>query len=122
MPRRAASVCSVPGCPTLTRGGRCTSCRAQAEQQRGQASQRGYGKQHRDRFRAVVLARDPWCVLCLKQGVHTASTVADHWPKSRRELEAEGLDPDAPEHGRGLCVTHHAQETARLQPGGFNAR
>jgi 5-methylcytosine-specific restriction protein A len=48
--------------------------------------------------------------------------VADHYPLSRRELVAQGLDADDSQYGRGLCHRHHSQETARLQPGGFNAR
>jgi 5-methylcytosine-specific restriction protein A len=47
------------------------------------------------------------------------STVADHWPLSRRELEDQGLDPNDPQHGRGLCKHCHDMETARNQPGGW---
>ncbi|AHH98316.1 hypothetical protein KALB_4954 [Kutzneria albida DSM 43870] len=43
--------------------------------------------------------------------------VADHYPKSRRELVAAGADPNDPQHGRGLCVACHNAQTARLQPG-----
>jgi 5-methylcytosine-specific restriction protein A len=46
---------------------------------------------------------------------------ADHWPLSRRELTEQGLDPDDPRHGRGLCARCHSSETARHQPGGWNA-
>jgi 5-methylcytosine-specific restriction protein A len=48
--------------------------------------------------------------------------VADHWPRDRRELERLGLDPDDPQHGRGLCASCHGKHTAKTQPGGFNAR
>jgi len=64
-----------------------------------------------------VLDRDPICVLCRL----AASTVADHWPTSRRDLEAAGLDPNDPARGRGLCKPCHDRETARNQPGGWNA-
>lgn len=120
MTRRSLTVCPTPRCHHLTRGGRCDTCRTAAEQQRGTAEQRGYGRQHRTRFRAGVLARDPTCRY--PDGCGARSTVADHWPRSRRDLVALGLDPDDPQHGRGLCATHHSQETARLQPGGWNAR
>ncbi len=113
---KAKRVCSVPNCPTLTDGGRCPTHRRIAEQQRGSPSQRGYGTAHRLRFRAAVLTRYPACVIC-----HTApSTVADHYPLSRRELVAANLDPDNPEHGRGLCRHCDARQTARRQPGGWN--
>lgn len=123
--RRALTVCSVPGCPQLTPAGRCPTHRAEADQQRGTARQRGYGREHQHRFRPGVLARDPHC-RCTDQG-HGHSTPcgqpsvhADHWPLSRRELVARGLDPDDPLHGRGLCHPCHSSETARHQPGGWN--
>jgi 5-methylcytosine-specific restriction protein A len=112
-------VCSQPGCPEFTTGGRCAEHRRQAERRRGSASQRGYGQQHRQRFRRGVLDRDPVCVLC-KQA---PATVADHWPKSRRQLAAEGLDPNDPRNGRGLCASCHGRATATNpeQAGGWNA-
>lgn len=114
---RALKVCSRPGCPTLTAGGRCSTCNAQADRIRGTATQRGYNSRSHKRFRDQVLDRDPICVLCHL----AASTVADHWPLSRRQLEQTGLDPNDPKHGRGLCKRCHDQETARNQPGGWNA-
>ncbi|TYB69721.1 holin [Nonomuraea sp. PA05] len=120
MPRRAASVCSTPGCPNLCDGGRCPECRSAAEKARGSASQRGYGSRHRDRFRTGVLAKHPTCVLC---GA-ARSTVADHHPMDRRELVARGLDPDDPKYGRGLCASCHGKATQanESQKGGWNAR
>lgn len=115
--RRALTVCSTPGCPTLTDSGRCPDHRAEAERRRGTARQRGYGRQHETVFRAVVLRRDPVCVLCKQQ----PSQHADHHPLSRRELVERQLDPDDPQHGRGLCQSCHSSETARHQPGGWHA-
>lgn len=117
MPRkRALTVCSIPGCPELTDTGRCTTHRAEAEARRGTARQRGYGHRHEKRFRAGVLRRDPICVLCRQR----PSKHADHHPLSRRELVEQGLDPDDPAHGRGLCHSCHSTETAQHQPGGWN--
>lgn len=126
MPRRGLSICTTPGCPEYTNGGRCTDCRAQAEAQRGTSTQRGYGTRHRRVFRTAVLARDPFCV-CTEPGhghaqpCGEASRHADHHPRSRRELAAAGEDPDDPRHGRGLCGPCHSSETARHQPGGWAA-
>ena len=115
--RRARTVCSVPGCPTLTNNGRCEQHRREAEQARGSALQRGYGGPRWHSARQAVLARDPWCVL----GCGRPSTVADHWPVSRRDLLAAGVaDPDAPHRMRGLCRTCHSRETAKHQPGGWH--
>lgn len=127
--RRALTICSVPGCPEYTdQGGRCDQHRQEAEQRRGTARQRGYGSGHASRFRPAVLARDPACVCpgcpscqpaearpCAARSAH-----ADHWPMSRRELVAARLDPDDPQHGRGLCQPCHSHHTATEQPGGWN--
>lgn len=121
MPRRALTTCSTPGCPELTAGGKCDDCARSAEQQRGSATARGYGKRHRNHFRKTVLERDICCVLCRQAGKWELATVADHWPLSRRELVEQGLDADDPERGRGLCHNCHSKETAKNQPGGFNA-
>lgn len=115
MPRALSTPCSRPGCPHLKP---CPIHARQADRTRGTASQRGYGQRHRDTFRREVLKRNPVCVLC-----HVApSTVADHWPLSRRELVERGLDPDDPARGRGLCKTCDSKQTARRQPGGWAAR
>ena len=101
MARRTSwRVCSTPGCPEYTdQGGWCADCRAKAERTRGTARQRGYGREHEQDFRKAVLARDPMCVLC-----RTAPSVhADHHPLSRRELVEQGLNPNDPANGRGLC-------------------
>jgi len=108
-------VCSKPGCPNLTTSGRCTACRRKADVARGTATQRGYTSRGHRNFRAAVLRRDPICTVCQL----APSTVADHWPDSRRDLLAAGLDPNDPDRGRGLCAKCHSSETARLQPGGW---
>lgn len=119
---RALKVCPTPGCPELVTSGRCAAHRREAEQARGNATQRGYtGRGHRA-FRAAVLDRDPLCVLCLTRGVTRLATVADHYPTSRRDLVAAGLDPNDPSRGRGLCHVCHSKATAEHQPGGFAAR
>lgn len=118
---RAMSVCSRSGCPNLVEGsGRCAQCKAEAERKRGSASQRGYGTRHRTRFRAGVLRRDKTCKD--PSGCNEPATEADHYPVSRRDLVAKGLDPDDPIHGRGLCKSHHAKATGLAQPGGWNIR
>ncbi|MFB4320660.1 hypothetical protein [Actinomadura sp. 21ATH] len=117
MGRRGLRVCTVPGCPELTQGGRCDGCKAEAEKRRGNSAQRGYGARHRGRFRKGVLAKHPVCVICRR----APSTVADHWPLDRRQLVAKGLDPDDPVHGRGLCAPCDSAQTARRQPGGWHA-
>lgn len=108
-------VCNVPGCGTLTDQSRCDTHRRAAEQARGSAAARGYTSARHQRFRRLVLRRDPTCVLC-----GAVATVADHYPTSRRDLVAAGLDADDPARGRGLCHRCHSAETAKHQPGGWH--
>ena len=61
--------------------------------------------------------RDPICVLCDV----ALSTVADHYPLSRKELIDQGLNPNDPMHGRGLDKLCHDRSTAVEQPGGWAA-
>lgn len=112
-------VCSTPGCPTIyptSEGTRCKAHRAQARAARvGNAV---YSTAGHKRFRNAVLTRDPICVLC-----HIAeATVADHYPQTRRELEANALNPNHPSYGRGLCAPCHNTHTAHTSPGGWNDR
>lgn len=108
----------MPGCPRFTDSGRCTVCRRDADRDRGTAAERGYNSAGHRRFRAAVLDRDPICVVCDL----AASTVADHWPMSRRELLIAGRDPDDPRYGRGVCKRCHDRSTSVNQPGGWNNR
>lgn len=117
--RRRARVCSTPGCPTLTATGRCEAHKKAAEQLRGTAAERGYSGKAWRFARRTVLRRDPVCTVC---GV-AFSTVADHYPISRRDLVAMGVaNPDTPDRLRGVCGPCHSSETAREQPGGWNRR
>ncbi len=122
---RARKICSCVGCtahpgscPQIVPSGRCPACAGAAEARRGTATQRGYSRPH-EAFRRAVLARDP---VCKMDGCDEPSTDADHFPLDRATLTLRGLNPNDPAHGRGLCGTHHKQETARLQPGGWNRR
>lgn len=110
-------VCSVPGCSTIydSTASRCDTHTRAADKQRGTATQRGYTSAGHQTFRTAVLTRDRICVIC-----NTAeATIADHWPRSRRDLIEAGLNPNDPQHGRGLCKPDHDRETARHQPGGW---
>jgi len=125
---RAMHPCPVPGCPEPVPAGQgqCPAHRAHADRQRGTARQRGYGTPHEKRFRAGVLRRDPVCTCTPDHPTHEGqrcterSTVADHWPRDRRTLVAQGLDPNDPSHGRGLCASCHGWQTAHHQAGGWH--
>ena len=112
-------VCSVHGCPELyptSEGSKCRAHRAQADHARGTARERGYTTKGHQTFRNAVLTRDP---ICVTPNCTAWATVADHHPRTRRELLNLGLNPNDPNYGRGLCVTHHNQHTAATTPGGW---
>lgn len=125
---RAMHPCPAPGCPNPVPAGqhRCPKHHTEADRRRGTARQRGYDTAHAKRFRTRVLRRDPTCTCTPDHPAHEGqactqpSTVADHHPRDRRQLVAEGLDPHDPQHGRGLCASCHGWQTARHQPGGWN--
>src|SRR5258706_8190760 len=66
MPVSAMRVCGEPGCGARCVDSRCAAHRRTAElaydQRRGSASKRGYGRRWA-RLRAMVLARDPLCMI-----------------------------------------------------------
>lgn len=116
----------MPRCPhdALTGHSRCrqhhTDHRGTLDAARPTAAQRGYDHTHRRRFRTPVLRRDPHCTCpgcpaCLAPGTRCLrpSTDADHWPRTRLQLEAAGQDPNDPRHGRGLCHECHSSHTVR---------
>jgi len=120
MPRSLPKPCSTVGCPELVEtgtGSKCPEHVAIADKARGTSAQRGYGRAHRVKFREGVLAKHPICQLCRVK----PSTDADHYPKSKRDLDKLGLDSNNPRYGRGLCHRCHSTETAKHQPGGWAA-
>ena len=105
--------CTMPGCTNLSNtDGRCGQHQAAADRLKGTAAQRGYSGQHVTRFRRQVLTASPWCV-CGKK-----ATVADHYPRTRKQLVKAGLDPDDPQYGRGLCAACHNRHSGLTTPGG----
>lgn len=78
------------------------------------STQGSYGRSHRERFRAGVLLRDNSCRCDQQCPDHGAGQpcmnlpdTADHWPRSKAELAAAGLDVDDPTYGRALCKGCH---------------
>lgn len=128
---RAMKVCSVTGCPELVPSGtsRCQTHDRAADRARGSYANRGGGNQTAWRAaRNRCLDRDPLCVCTDLEHGHgpeclRPSTVADHWPVSKRDLISQGVtDPDALHRLRGICAYCHNKHTAKTSPGGWNAR
>lgn len=110
-------VCNVAGCPNIFNGtpGRCPTHETAANTKHW-ANTRAYSSAGHRAFRTAVLRHDPICVICkLAQ-----STVADHYPMERTELIDAGLNPNDPQHGRGLCTECHNRWTAQSHPAGWH--
>jgi 5-methylcytosine-specific restriction protein A len=124
---RAFRVCPCLGCtahegscPELTPGGKCSPCRTAGDLRRGTSKERGYNTAHWRARRGAFLSKEEnvFCRLC-----SAPSSVADHFPLSRRELLDQGVrDPDLPEYLRPLCRPCHSRETAKHQAGGWARR
>ena len=110
MPRTAPKPCTFPGCPAITRGGRCERHQRRTEgdydRKRGTAAQRGYDATWR-RLRKMVLNRQPICQAC---GRRPATEVDHIIPKAR------GGD-DSFENLAGLCRPCHSRKTAKEDGG-----
>jgi 5-methylcytosine-specific restriction protein A len=110
--KRAARVCSVPGCSNLVWGGdrRCTGhAREQQQRQdarRPTAAQRGYDANWR-RIRKAFLEQHPLCVDCDRP-----ATEVDHI----LPLAAGGTND--PGNLQARCKSHHSKKTAK-EDGGF---
>lgn len=124
MPEKSPKPCTRCGTPTRHRSSKCDEClrksRTHTDQRRGTAAQRGYNRQHDNVFRTGVFElHGTSCVAVTELDPPTrcgrTATHADHYPKSRRRLEREGLDPNDPQYGRPLCAHHHNQATGRTQ-------
>lgn len=118
---RARSVCTTPGCPELTWGGRCDECSAKARALRKSTARKGYGSAWQ-RTRLAYLRAHPLCECAECEAVpmplREAATEVDH---------IDGLGPLGPRghdwsNLRALTKAHHSRETARHQPGGWNDR
>ena len=78
------------------------------DHKRKSPSQRGYGAEHK-RLRALLLAKEPLCRECAKNGRVTAATIADHIvPLSKGgKTELSNYQP--------LCREHSDAKTLRDQ-------
>ena len=105
-PSKPMHPCNHSGCLRITSERFCPEHQRQQEklydQARGTSAERGYGTNHR-RWRQLILARDPICMVChVKQ-----STEADHIDGNNKNLDMD--------NGQGLCKRCHSQKTAQEQ-------
>lgn len=119
--RRAMSVCTTPGCPTLTQGGRCDACRVTAQRSRRGSARAGYDTRWQ-RTRRAYLMDHPLCECdeceAMPAPLRPPATEVDH---------IDGLGPLGPRghdwsNLRAMTKAHHSRATALAQPGGWADR
>ena len=68
MPKRALSLCTVPGCNEVTNKRHCSRHQTDAPKQHQREHRRLYHTQRWRRLRRLVLAKQPLCQACLIAG------------------------------------------------------
>lgn len=102
--------CAAPSCPVIVDHGRCARHAVeQAHQRSNYELRRWYRTRRWFLLRAQVLAEQPYCPLCVCEGVRIPCTDVDH------VVRHDG-QPDRfwDRHNlQGLCHAHHSAKTAR---------
>lgn len=111
-PRKAMQVCPTPGCPTLTPGGRCPPCQAQATKDRPKHRNAGRGRRWANAS-ARYLEDHPYCECeqCapLPPLQRDLATEVDHID-GLGPLGPRGYDPT---NWQAMSKRHHSRKTAR---------
>lgn len=112
MPQRASSICTYPGCGTLTRTTRCERHagveKREADKRRPNAAQRGYDTRWRKVRRSYLSAR-PLCVMCQAEGRVVSATVVDHITPHKGDPALMWNEAN----WQPLCKPCHDSKTAR---------
>jgi 5-methylcytosine-specific restriction endonuclease McrA len=106
MPKRAARICSFPGCPEIAvEGGRC---RKHREMYHAQSYRAWYRTERWRTICAQQLQREPWCAECLRAGEMKKATDVDHINPHQGNEAKFWAGPF-----QSLCHAHHSQKTQR---------
>jgi len=116
MPYGAPRPCPHPGCPVLTKGGRCKKHQrakhAAIDARRGSPSERGYDRTWQQ-LRKLKLATDPWCEIkthCANLSLtHQLATEVDHIQTVRDYPELRLVWSNL----RSACKRCHSARTMR---------
>ena len=107
MPYAALKPCSYPGCITLVKTGRCDAHQQKEIVYRDPEVQRLYNTRRWKRLRIMQLAKDPWCVDCLKDDIYIPAIDVDHITPHRGDVSLFFGGPL-----QSLCHIHHSRKTA----------
>ena len=110
--------CSAPFCSELVQTGRCKKHEREVDRAiKVQTADRRaiYNSAQWQGTRRAVLERDPVCTW--QSGCMRISEVADHYPRSLRQILDAGDDPFSEDACRGLCASHHSKATREEQQG-----
>jgi len=121
MTRKALQVCPTPGCPTLTRTGRCDDCQRTARQRRRTGTRAGYNARWQ-RTRNAYLRANQMCECDEHRNLPWIIR-----PRATEVHHRDGLGPLGPRgfdwsNLQALTKTCHSRLTAREQPAGWNDR
>lgn len=116
MPTKPLKVCSTPGCPYLSQGGKCDKCKVKYgtdqrstpwrdEEQRWRSWARWKGENGR---RLRQLRREPLCRHCVAEGKVEAATDADHIVPARGDYRSFWTG-----ELQSLCRACHSAKTAK---------
>ena len=120
MPVKPLRVCPTPGCPGLTKGGRCDECREKSGQNqrhnwqddkvRGSRLARGYDQDWlKLRERKAII--NPLCEECLRQGKITVMQQVHHIIPFKGRHDPLRLDWNNLE---SLCRACHGLKTSKM--------
>jgi len=113
MPWKPKTICSYPGCQTLTHDRYCDEHKKQVTKEQNQKSSKLYTYQWR-RTSKAFLKEHPLCVHCEKEGRLTPATEVDHIIPhgGNRKLFWDR------KNWQSLCKSCHSKKTAE-EDGGF---
>lgn len=118
--RSRSAVCTSPGCPNITPGGRCSECTRVATQARTTGAL--VYDQRWQRTRRRYLKAYPYCQCPPCMGVP-----AVYRPRATEVHHRDGLGPHGPrghawDNLMSVTHAHHSRITSNEQPGGWNDR
>jgi 5-methylcytosine-specific restriction protein A len=87
MPKKPKKPCNHPGCPELTEGRYCEKHQKEIDKEYNKSNRpykKLYNSSHWQRLRKHVLAKQPLCVICLKEKKNHSGNGGGSYKTSQR--------------------------------------